>query len=66
MPKLRKPAEPLDLKSPPPFATLAETCMTLKISRATACRYIASGKLDAAKFGRTVRVRTESILALAA
>ena len=48
----------------PPFATVAETCETLRISRATACRYIASGKLQAAKFGRTVRVRTASILIL--
>jgi excisionase family DNA binding protein len=60
------PPAPLDFKNLPPFATVAECCVTLRISRATACRYIASGKLQAAKFGRTVRVKTASILALAA
>ena len=64
-PKPPQPA-PLDLKNLPPFATVAECCVTLRISRATACRYIESGRLQAARFGRTVRIRTESILALAA
>ena len=64
-PKLHQPA-PLDLKNLPPFATVAECCSTLRLSRATVCRYIAAGKLDAAKFGRTVRIRTASILTLAA
>ena len=66
MPKVLAPPRPVNLADAPALATVAETCQTLRISRATACRWIADGKLDAVKIGRSVRVKTASIAALAA
>ena len=65
MPRITSKPEPIDLRDPPPLATVAEVCATLRISRATAGRYVESGRLVAVRFGRTVRIRTESVLALA-
>ncbi|WP_287998159.1 helix-turn-helix domain-containing protein [Acidiphilium sp.] len=54
------------MAEPPAFATIPETCATLRISRATCCRWIENGRLEAVKLGHAVRIKTASILALAA
>ena len=66
MPKQKAAPRPLNMAEPPALATVAEACATLRISRATCCRWIASGRLDVVKIGRTVRIKTPSIAALAA
>lgn len=66
MPKLSTPPRPLDMNALPALATIAQTCKTLSISRATCGRWIEAGRLDVVKVGRSVRVKSASIAALAA
>jgi excisionase family DNA binding protein len=66
MPKLSKAPKPINLAEPPALATIPETCATLRISRATCCRWIENGRLEAVKLGHVVRIKTASIVALAA
>lgn len=66
MPKLSVSPKPINMADPPAFATISETCATLRISRATCCRWIENGRLEAVKLGHAVRIKTASILALAA
>ncbi len=66
MPKIVKPARPVNLADAPALVTIPETCQTLRISRATCCRWLADGRLEGVKIGRAVRIKTASIAALAA
>ncbi|GAB0112723.1 helix-turn-helix domain-containing protein [Acidisoma sp. C75] len=66
MPKLSAPVKPIDLSQPPALATIAETCATLRISRATCCRWIEAGRLESVKLGHAVRIKVPSIAAIAA
>lgn len=66
MPKRSAPPRPVNLAEPPALATVAEACKTLAVSRSTLGRWIASGRVDVVHIGRTVRVKTASIAALAA
>lgn len=61
MPRIVKQPRPIDLKDPPPFATVGETQETLRTSRATVYRMIADGRLEAIKIGACTRVKIDSL-----
>lgn len=55
---------PIDFQNAPPVATIAEVCATLRRSRSSVLRDVASGRLRSVKIGSSRRIVVASVVSL--